>query len=160
MKNKNHINYGLITALILCVLFVVQWFAKIPFDNLAFKLLPTVIFVLAIILGAVNFSKINDADVTFGEIFGNGFKTTAVITVIFALFFVVFLLLFPAYKEAILDFSMSKNMGKATPEEIARGREMAEKFFMVGGVAGIVFINLLTGVIASLIGAAIAKKKK
>lgn len=161
MKITNNITYGLIGALILCVLFALQWFAKIPLDNVAFKWLPTAIFVLIIILGCINFSKINGADVTFGQIFGNGFKTTAVITVIFALFFVVFILLFPEYKEALLDSSMAQasNQG-ATPEQMAQSREMAEKFFLVGGLAGVIFINLLVGVLASLVGAAIAKKKK
>ncbi|MRG44062.1 DUF4199 family protein [Chitinophaga sp. SYP-B3965] len=156
----NNITYGLIGAIILCVMFALQWFAKIPLDNMLYKWLPTAIFVLVVILGAMNFSKINEANVTFGQVFGNGFKTTAVITVIFALFFVLFILLFPDYKDVILDSSMAQSANKgATPEQIAQAREMAEKFFLVGGLAGVIFIDLLIGVLASLVGAAIAKKK-
>jgi hypothetical protein len=160
MKNKNHINYGLIGAIILCALFMIQWFAKIPFDQVLYKWLPTAVFLGLIIAGAMNFSKINDADVTFGEVFGNGFKTTAVIAVISALFYVLFTQLIPGYKEAILDFSMSQGPNAGDPEAAAKGREMFANNFMVFTVAGSVFFNLLTGVVGSLIGAAIAKKRK
>lgn len=160
MKKKNHIDYGLIIAGICCALFVIQWFAKIPFDQPLYKWLPTVIYGGLIILCCIKFSKINDEDVTFGEVFGNGFKATAVVTVISALFYVLFLQLVPEYKEALLDFTATQGPNASDPAAAAQGREMFAKNFLVFTLAGSVFFNLLIGVIASLIGAAIAKKKK
>ena len=136
-------------------------FAKIPFDNAAFKWLPGLIFGIIIVLSCVNFSKINGGDVTFGQVFANGFRTTAVITVLFALVYVIFYLLVPDYKETMIEFSIQQQSASgATADQTAQGREMMEKYFLPFAVGGIVFFDLLIGVVASLIGAAIAKKKK
>jgi len=161
MQNKNHITYGLIGTAICVVLFLIQWFAKVPYDNPVFKWIPGLIFAIVIILSCTNFSKINGGDVTFGQVFANGFKTTAVITVLFALVYVIFYLLIPEYKEKMIEFSTQQQAANGvTPEQAAQGREIMEKYFLPFAVGGIVFIDLLIGVIASLIGAAIAKKKK
>lgn len=160
MKNKNHITYGLIIALILCVMFTIQWFAHIPFDSPIFKWLSPLVFFGLIILTCTNFSKINDGDVTFGEVFSNGFKTTAVVAVISVLFYVLFTQLIPGYKEAFLDFTATQGPNASDPAAAAQGREMMEKNFLLFTVAGSLFFNLLIGVVASLVGAAIAKKKK
>ena len=160
MKKKNHIDYGLIGAGILCALFVIQWFAKVSFGNVAFSILPIAVYAGIIIVCCMNFSKINNAEVSFGEVFSNAFKASAVITVISALFFVAFLLLVPDYKDAYLEYSASQSANAGNPEAAAQGREFVEKRFIPIMLAGSLFINLLTGVIASLIGAAIAKKKK
>jgi hypothetical protein len=54
----------------------------------------------------------------------------------------------------------SENMAKKgmTQEQINMGISMYKKFFTVSAIGGTLVIDLIIGVIASLIGAAIAKK--
>ncbi|SIN85761.1 DUF4199 domain-containing protein [Chitinophaga niabensis] len=161
MENKNHITYGLIGTAICVVLFLSQWFAKVAPDNAAFKWGSVLILGIIIILSCINFSKINGGDVTFGQVFANGFKTTAVITVLFTLVYIIFYLLVPSYKESMIEFSTKQQLDAgATADQVAAGREWMEKYFLVVAVGGIVFLDLLIGVVASLIGAAIVKRKK
>ncbi|WP_343307988.1 DUF4199 domain-containing protein [Chitinophaga niabensis] len=161
MQNKNHITYGLIGAAICVVLFLSQWFAKVAPDNAAFRWGSVLIFGIIIILSCINYSKINGGDVTFGQIFANGFRTTAVITVLFALVYIIFYLLVPDYKESMIEFSTKQQVDAgATADQVAAARGMMEKYFLAFAVGGVVFLDLLIGVVASLIGAAIAKRKK
>ncbi len=161
MQNKNHITYGLIGTAICVVMFLGQWFAKVAPDNAAFRWGSVLVFALVVILSCINFSKINGGDVTFGQIFSNGFRTTAVITVLFALVYIIFYLLVPDYKESMMEFSTKQQLANgATTDQVAAAGEWMEKYFLVFAVGGIVFLDLLIGVVASLIGAAIAKRKK
>lgn len=160
MKQKNHLHFGLIGALILVVLALVQYFANISSQNALFRWLPTAVTVVTIIWGCINYSKINDADVTFGDVFGNGFRITAILTLISMGFMVIFLYVFPDFKERLIEEAMQAAPKTGSQEDMEKGMEMMQKNFMLFMVAGGIFMSLLTGVIISLIGAAIAKKKK
>ena len=160
MKQKNHLHFGLIGALVLVVLALVQYFANISSQNALFRWLPTAVTVVTIIWGCINYSKINDADVTFGDVFGNGFRITAILTLISMGFMVVFLYVFPDFKERLIEEAMQAAPSSGSQEDTEKAMEMMQKNFMLFMVAGGIFMSLLTGVIISLIGAAIAKKKK
>ena len=59
-----------------------------------------------------------------------------------------------------MDF-MSSEMGKnstITDDQKEKGVEMMGKFFTISAVGGGLIMNLIVGAIASLIGAAVAKK--
>lgn len=160
-QQKNHLHFGLIGSLIIIVLSIVQYMANISSQHPVFRWLPTVVLVVAVIWACINFSKINNGDVTFGEVFSNGFKTTAVMTVLTALFLILFVTLFPDFKERLMDEAAAVTAERGgTPEQIEQGIEMMRKNFMVFMMAGVVFMTLITGVVVSLVGAAIAKKKK
>ncbi|WP_119079608.1 DUF4199 domain-containing protein [Chitinophaga alhagiae] len=160
MKNKNHVVYGLVGALVLIVLFMVQYFAKISSQNPVMRWVPMLVLVGVVIAGCINYSKINDADVTFGEVFGNGFKITAIITVITCVFYGIFVSLFPDFKERAIEEAMANAPGNMNQEQMEQGMEFTRKNFTIMMVAGALLMNLLTGVIASLVGAAVAKKRK
>ncbi|MBS1608292.1 MAG: DUF4199 domain-containing protein [Bacteroidetes bacterium] len=49
--------------------------------------------------------------------------------------------------------------GKMSEEQINQGLEIAKKFFIAFGIGGVILGTLIAGAIASLIGAAAAKKK-
>ncbi len=51
-----------------------------------------------------------------------------------------------------------KKAGSMTEDQITQGVEFTKKFFMVFVLSAVLFGTLITGAIASLIGAAVAKK--
>ncbi|MGX5816757.1 DUF4199 family protein [Chitinophaga lutea] len=161
MKQKNHILFGLVASLAVIILFVGQYLMGISLTNKLLGWMPTVIVVVAVVAGCINFSKINDADVSFGEVFGNGFRTTAIITVVCIVFFAIFNLLVPEFKEQIIQAQLEAAAQKgANMEQMEQNMEMTRNYFMVFMIAGSLFMYVITGTLASLLGAAIAKKKK
>jgi NADH:ubiquinone oxidoreductase subunit 6 (subunit J) len=102
-----------------------------------------------------------DANVTFGNVFADGFKTSAAVTAIMIVFTIISLkLLFPemidkALEQAQANMSKQNNMSE---EQIETAMTMTKKFFIPFAIGGALIIYLLIGAIASLIGAAAAKK--
>jgi hypothetical protein len=119
------------------------------------------VFIGGIIYGNILFANQNDNNVSFGNIFAHGFKTTAVTIVITVLYTVLALyVLFPDMVEKIIDLSrieMAKNP-KMTDEMIEQGVAMTRKLFLPFAIAGAIFGTGFLGAIGSLIGAAVAKK--
>jgi hypothetical protein len=120
------------------------------------------ILIGGIIYGNVMFANQNGNNVTFGNIFAHGFKTTAVTIVITVLYTVLALyVLFPDMVDKIIDLSrveMEKNP-KLTDEMIDQAITMTKKLFLPFAIAGAIFGTGFLGAIGSLIGAAVAKKK-
>ena len=113
-----------------------------------------------IIYGNILFANQNNNDVTFGNIFAHGFKTTAVVIVITVLYTVLSLFIFPDMVDKIIEISrtaMAKNP-QMTDEMIEQGIAMTKKLFLPFASAGAIFGTGFLGAIASLIGAAVAKK--
>jgi len=119
------------------------------------------ILIGGIIYGNVLFANQNDNNVTFGNIFAHGFKTTAVIIVITVIYTLLALyVLFPDMVEKIIEMSrveMEKNP-KLTDEMIEQGITMTRKLFLPFAIAGAIFGTGFLGALGSLIGAAVAKK--
>jgi hypothetical protein len=69
--------------------------------------------------------------------------------------------LFPDMKQRIFDMQQSKMEEQGLPDDqIEQGMNMMKKFFTLFLILGVIFGNLIFGCVASLIGAAIAKKNK
>jgi len=119
------------------------------------------ILIGGIIYGNILFANENNNNVTFGNIFAHGFKTTAVTIVITVIYTVLALyVLFPDMVDKIIDLSrneMAKNP-KLTDEMIEQGVAMTKKLFLPFAIAGAIFGTGFLGAIGSLIGAAVAKK--
>ena len=118
------------------------------------------IFIGGIIYGNILFANQNENNVTFGNIFAHGFKTTAVVIVITVLYTVLSLFIFPDMVDKIIEISrtaMAKNP-QMTDEMIEQGIAMTKKLFLPFAVAGAIFGTGFIGAIGSLIGAAVAKK--
>ena len=132
-------------------LYTTQWLSYLSY----------VILIGGIIYGNILFANQNDNNVTFGNIFAHGFKTTAVIIVITVLYTVLALyVLFPDMVDKIIELSrteMLKNP-KMTDEMIEQGMTMTKKLFLPFAIAGAIFGTGFLGAIGSLIGAAVAKK--
>lgn len=157
-KKQTHIMYGFITALAMMVFGLVLHVAKLG-QNAALQWLPMVLMLIGLILNAQAYSKANDADVTFGQVFGSCFKATAIIALVMAVWSLISVMIFPEIREQALEKAMAdmekRNMSE---EQIDMSINITKKYFNVFAAGGALFGCLFMGAIASLIAAAIAKK--
>ena len=119
-------------------------------------------FLAGIIWACVNYSNQLNANVTFGNLFAHGFKTTAVITAIVLIYTILaFKILFPDMVDKSIEMTRQKleASGKATDSQIEQQTTMMKDHFTLFAVVGVVIGFAILGLISSLIGAAIAKKK-
>ena len=119
------------------------------------------IFLGGLIYGAILYANQNNNNVTYGNVFAHGFKTTAVVIVITALFTVLSTkFLFPDMVDKIVDMTrkqMEKNP-QMTDEMIEQAVTMTKKFFLPFALGGAIIGTGVLGAIGAAIGAAVAKK--
>ncbi len=157
---KTHLQYGLIAGLVLIALFVIYYVMGWAFQQGLKSWLPSIIFMLIVIIAQFTHSKALNGNITYGNLFAQGFKTTAVATCVYLVFMIIFLLLDPSYKEKMIEVSRQAMAERGmAADQIKAALAMTEKFFMVSVISGIVIGELVAGLIASLIGAALAPKK-
>lgn len=105
--------------------------------------------------------KAKDNNVTFGNLFSYGFKTTAIATLLILFCLLVVILALPDFKQKFLD-AMRTGMeaqDKMDDEKIDKAIGFFSRNFVLIILGGALFMYLLFGAIASLIGAAVTKKK-
>ena len=160
-KITSHLIKGLIIGLILIVISIVAQFAGLKRDSAPIQILSTCILIGGIIWSCWYYGKQKDGFVTFGNVFGHGFKTTAVAAVIVVVFMIVFFLAFPEYKDEALEEGrrQMEEQGKMSDEQIDQAMSIGKRFFLPFAIGTIIFFYAVIGAISSLIGAAITKKK-
>jgi hypothetical protein len=152
---------GVLLGLISVVLFLVYYFLGQTFKRAAINFLPAALFIGLIIYFIIKWSNDNDNNITFGQAFGYGFKIVMITSLIVFVFTLVFILAFPDFKTQYIDSireQMNSNAG-LSDEQREKALDIVGGFFMISILGGGLFMNLLIGAIASLIGAAVAKKK-
>jgi len=160
-KKQTHIAYGFITGIIMVVISLVMYLTGLMFKSNSMSYISLVPFLIGIILNAMAYSKANEGFVTFGNVFGSGFKMSMIIGIVLVVWNIIALFALPEMKTKILEMtreSMAKNP-KVTDEQIEMSLNMMKKGWNVFAIAGAAFIALFWGAIFSLIGGAIAKKK-
>jgi NADH:ubiquinone oxidoreductase subunit 6 (subunit J) len=151
---------GVIITLLLIIYGLVIYFTNsIGNKNLGY--LQYVILLGGIIWSCILFAKQTNGNVTFGNVFAHGFKTTAVIaalTIIYTFISVKFL--FPDIVDQSLDAAKKQmeSQKNLSDEQMQQALDMVRKFFLPFAIGGIVLGFALIGAVASLIGAAVAKK--
>lgn len=158
MQPTSTITKGLIIALIMIAVSIGIYFSGMDMNG-PVKWLTYCILVIGIIVSIMQYGKQVDYNASFGNYFGHGFKIAATVTVIMIIYIVVFVLLFPEMKEKALD-EASKAMSKQDmpDDQKATAMEMIKKSFMLIMIGGTLLWNIILGLIASLIGAAVTKK--
>ncbi|HEX8331833.1 MAG TPA: DUF4199 domain-containing protein [Segetibacter sp.] len=159
-KPISHFVVGLIIGLVLVATFLIFYFTGRSFEKDALSYIPSLLFVIILIFSIVQYSKANNHNVTFGSCFSYGFKATAIAALIMALFMFIFLYTFPDYKEQFVAF-MTEELEKSEAvddEQKEKTVEMMAGFFTISAIGGSLIANIIVGAIASLIGAAVAKK--
>ncbi|MFC4232645.1 DUF4199 domain-containing protein [Parasediminibacterium paludis] len=150
---------GTLIALVLIVFGLAIYFTG-QSQNKALSSIGLVLYAVAIAYSAIYYAKQKNGNVTFGNAFADGFKTSAAATALFVVYtFIAIKFIMPD----IVDLSIEearKNMveKKMSPEQVDAGIAMTQRLFIPFAVGGALFIYLIVGLIASLIGAAIAKK--
>ena len=121
------------------------------------------ILIAGIIWSCVHYARQLDGAATFGNVFAYGFKVTALVTLIVAVFtYIMVKFIFPDMAEKAIVVAreeMEKDKSnKMTEERIEQTLAITRKYFAVFVIGGSILINLILGCIASLIGAVVAKK--
>ncbi len=152
---------GLIIGLTSVVLFLAYYFTGLVFEQGWTAWIPAVVYVILVIVFISMWSNAQNNFVTFSSCFGFGFKTICITTLIVFLFTFLFIYLTPDYRSQMLQMmkeQMRQNK-QVTDDQVEKGMEMISNNFMIITIGGSLFGNVVIGIIASLIGAAIAKKK-
>jgi len=163
MENQvtTHIVKGLILSVI-SILFSIVIYLFNLYEMSALSYVNYAVFIGGLVYGGVLYSNQNGHNVTFGNLFAHGFKTTAVVIVITSIYTVLaFKVLFPEMLEKVLDLSRKQMLQnpKMTDEMIEQAMSMTKKFFIPFALGGAIIGTGILGAIGSLIGAAVAKKK-
>ena len=152
---------GLIITLLLIVFGLIIYFTG-QIGNSTLGYLQYVILIGGIIWSCTSYAKQKDGNVTFGNVFGHGFKTTAIVAVFMIIYTILAIkVLFPDMTDQAMEIAkkkMQESSSKLSDEQIEQSLGMVRKFFIPFAIGGIVFGFALMGAIASLIGAAVAKK--
>ena len=151
---------GLVIGLILIILALVTYFANIQVNGPA-QWIGYAVFIGGVVWAVYSYGKQVDYNSTFGNYFAHGFKVAALVTAIMIIYIVVFITLFPDFKEKALDQAKTamREKNSMTEEQMTQAMDMTRKFFMVFLIGGTLVGYLIFGALAALIGAAVTKKQ-
>jgi hypothetical protein len=160
-KSSDYLGRGLILSLILIVVDLFGGFAQVRFETW-FRWLPTIIAIVAIIVFCIQFGKRQVDGVTFGQVFGYGFKISLVVSVLMVVYSLLsFSFIFPELTDQILTKTRTdlQATGKFTDDQIDNQVAITKKFMQPGMRSLFVFLaTLFFNTIASLLGAVFTKK--
>jgi len=159
-KITTPVQKGLVISLVLIVFGLVLYFTD-QYMNKGLSYIQYVILIGGVIWSCITYAKQMNGNVTFGNVFAHGFKTTAFVAALMAVYtFVSIKFLFPEMVDKIMDASrqeMQKN-NQLSEEQINQALEMVKKFFVPFAIGGLILFFAICGAVGSLIGAAAAKK--
>jgi uncharacterized membrane protein len=161
-KGKSFVNIALVISLILILVDLIGKFANLTFATW-FRWLPAIILIISLIFACRNFGTQQGGNVSFGKVFGYGFKISAVVTAIMLVYTIIALyFIFPEMKDMAVEEARKQMEAKGTLSQanIDTALEMTRKFFMPFALIGVVIGTLIIGAIGSLLGAAFTKKNK
>jgi hypothetical protein len=160
-KSSDYLVKGLLLSLILIVVDLIGGFAHLRFDTW-FKWLSTAITIVAIIVFCIQYGKRQEDGVTFGKVFGYGFKISLVLSILIVVYSLLSIyVIFPEILDQILVKTRTdlEAKGKLTDEQIDQAVTMTKKFMQPIPLAIVTFLaTLFFSTIASLLGAAFTKK--
>ncbi len=158
-KATTSVTKGVIISLILIVFSLAIQFMNLT-QNKAVGSLQFVILLAGIIWSCTSYAKQMNANVTFGNVFSHGFKVAAAITAIMVVYTIISLLFInPEMKEIALQQTRTQMEGKnMSDDQIDTALSITTKYFIPLAVGATLLSFLVTGLIAALIGAAVAKK--
>jgi hypothetical protein len=163
MKNKSsdYLGKALMLALILMVVDLIGGFAHLRFESW-FKWISTIISVVAIIIFCIQYGKQQVDGVTFGKVFGYGFRISLIVSALMVVYTLLsFYVIFPELVDQILVKTRTdlQAAGKLSDDQIDTQLSMTKKFMQPIPLSIFVFLaTLFFDTIASLLGAAFTKK--
>lgn len=158
-KPISQVQKGLIIALIIVVLSTAFYFMGLSTKGPSQYVLYAILL-LGVLWACNSFAKERNGHITFGNIFGYGFKTSAIVACIMVAYSLLFINIFPDVKTKALEemrIEMEKNPA-ITDEQVDIVVNGTEEYFVIINIAGALFGYMFMGVIASLIAAGVVKK--
>jgi hypothetical protein len=160
-KVASPVSKGVIITLLLIVFGLIIYFTN-QMDNSAIQYIQYAILSVGIIWSCISYAKQLNGNVTFGNVFAHGFKTTAVIAALLAVYtFISVKFLFPDIVDKSMEIAkkkMESSGNNMSDEQIQQSLDMVRKFFIPFAIGAILVMFAIIGAISSLIGAAVAKK--
>ena len=159
-KPMTHITAGLLVAGLLVIYSIIVNFLNlngVPGINL----LQYAIIIGGLIYVVKQYGKANNYTVSFGNLFAYGFKATAMFTILFIAFLILFFIAFPDLKEKTFEMARQQmeKQKNISDEDIDKAITISRKFFWVGVVGGTMFFLVIVGAIGSALGAYLTKKR-
>lgn len=150
---------GIIISLVLIVFALIVMFLDLS-RNKGIAAVQFLIFIAAVIWSAISYANQMEGDVTYGNVFGHAFKVVAAITAIMVVYTVISLkLINPEQLEQGMQEARANMEAKNMSEDqIDNAIGIARKFAMPFAIGGVLIMFMFVGLIAALIGAAVAKK--
>ncbi len=151
---------GVFISLILIVFGLVLYFTDL-YTNQSLGFINYVILIGGVIWACISFAKQMDGNVTFGNVFAHGFKTSAAVAAITSVYtFIAMKFLFPDMVDKIIDMARQNMIDKGMDaDQMNTALDMTRKYMMPFAIGGTLIMFAIVGAVASLIGAAVAKKK-
>lgn len=159
-KQTSHLVKGAIIGLVLIIYSTVLYLSGQMMNKGLGYVSYGILFAGLIISGNI-FSKENNGNVTFGNVFAHCFKTNAVVLLIVILWSILSVkVIFPNMEDQMIDITRKEleKAGQFTDEQIAQSLTMMRKGFMVIMIGGALLGYAVLGAIGSLLAAAFAKK--
>lgn len=151
---------GFLISLIIIVLQTIAQLANLH-NEPWFKLIPFLLLIIGLIWSCTYYGKQMQHQVSFGNVFGHGFKTTSAIALVMIIYSILMLtVISPELKEQAIQQAYSKMVkdGKLSVDTIEKSLQLVKKFFIPLTIGTMLLIYAFIGLIASLIGAAVTKK--
>jgi uncharacterized membrane protein YciS (DUF1049 family) len=151
---------GVLISLVVIILGIAGYFTGIGFEPWYNWVVNGILFI-AIVIACIHYANQKDGYVTFGNVFSHGFKISAFVAIILVVYSVLSTtLLFPELKDKAIEMQRQRMEERGTSDDqIEQAMTFTKKYFMAFMIFGVMIGTIIFGVIASLIGAAIAKKK-
>jgi hypothetical protein len=158
-KATSPVSKGVIITLLLIVFGLIIYFSG-QMGNKSLSYLQYIVLIAGIIWSCISYAKQMNGNVTFGNVFAHGFKTTAVVAALLAVYtFIAVKFLFPDIVDKSLEMAKKEMESKnLTEEQMQAALDMTRKFFLPFAIGGILVMFAIIGCVSSLVGAAIAKK--
>ncbi len=160
-KAMTHVQKGLLVSLILIIIDLAGYFTKLG-EQSWYSWASNGVLCIAVIWACIHYSNQMNNQVTFGNVFGYGFKLSIVVALIMIVYvLLVMTVVFHDRKERALEIARERmeERGNLSDAQIEQGIEFTKKFFFPFVIGAILLGTVIFGTIASLIGAAVAKKK-
>jgi len=153
---------GLLIALVVIIFGIIGYYTGLGFSTTWYNWVVNLVLLAAIIFACVHFANQKEGFVTFGNVFLHGFKISAVITIIMLVYtLLAFTVLFPDMKEKIFEMQATQMEKRGLDDDkMEQATNAMKNFFWPITIGVTIFGTLIWGSISSLIGAAVAKKKK
>jgi hypothetical protein len=162
-KSSDYLGVAVVISLLLIVLDLIGGFAHLRFESW-FKWCSTLILVAGLIIACIQYGKQKTDGLTFGNVFGYGFKIALIISVFMVVYTLISInVIFPEYLGQLLEKSRSdmEAKGGLSEAQIDQGIAITKKFMQPVPLSIFTFVVLLfIGTIGSLLGAAFTKKSE